>query len=235
MFHFCVEKIMRIIFFLLFDLHSTAYITLRCESTAYSQRFIWIQSDPKNLTSFRRSIILAILVEITSNSNRMYRNRQRFYIYCFIFVLEEDSTCFSLWESAKEMDQAWWRWSQFSDKMAATDLSPCYFFLWGYVKGLVYVPLLPACIDKLRQRISFALNVVTEDMLQLVWQVLNYRLDRCCVTGGAHIEHLWNQSQNKLMMFNFIGLDWVIFKIIAFKMMSIFCTLCISTVIVLVY
>ena len=35
-----------------------------------------------------------------------------------------------------------------------------------------------------------ALETVTQDMLQRVWQELDYRLDVCRVTGGAHIEHL---------------------------------------------
>jgi hypothetical protein len=28
-------------------------------------------------------------------------------------------------------------------------------------------------------------------MLARVWQELYYHVDVCCVTGGAHIEHLW--------------------------------------------
>ena len=36
------------------------------------------------------------------------------------------------------------------------DLSPCDFFLWGYVKGLVYVPPLPANVEELKQRITAA-------------------------------------------------------------------------------
>ena len=75
-------------------------------------------------------------------------------------------------------------------------------FYGRYVKGLVYVPSLPASIDKLKQRIISPLDNITGDMLQYVWQELNNQLDMCCVTGSVHIEHLWNRSQNKLMMFN---------------------------------
>ena len=39
-----------------------------------------IQGVPKNLTSFCRSIIVAVLVEITPNFHRIYRNSSRFYI-----------------------------------------------------------------------------------------------------------------------------------------------------------
>ena len=70
------------------------------------------------------------------------------------------------------------------------DLSMRNFFLWGYVKGLVFVPPLPANIEIMKQRITAALETVTKDMLQRVWHELEYRLDVSKITGGAHIEHL---------------------------------------------
>ena len=42
----------------------------------------------------------------------------------------------------------------------------------------------------MKQRITTALETVTKDMLQRVWHELEYRLDVCKVTGGAHIDHL---------------------------------------------
>ena len=41
------------------------------------------------------------------------------------------------------------------------DLSPCDFFLWGYVKGLVFVLPLPASIEKLKERITADLQFMT--------------------------------------------------------------------------
>ena len=70
------------------------------------------------------------------------------------------------------------------------DLSPCDFFLRGYVKRLVFVPPLPANIEEMKQRITAALETVTEDTLQRVWHEFESRLDVCRVTGGAHTEHL---------------------------------------------
>ena len=70
------------------------------------------------------------------------------------------------------------------------DLSPCDFFLWGYVKVLVFVPPLPANIEEMKLKITAALETVTEDTLQRVWHELEYRLDVVRVTGGVHIEHL---------------------------------------------
>ena len=58
------------------------------------------------------------------------------------------------------------------------------------MKGLVFVPPLPASIEEMKQKITAALETVTIDMLQRVWHELEYRLDVCTVTGGAHIEHL---------------------------------------------
>ena len=71
-----------------------------------------------------------------------------------------------------------------------SDLTPCNFFLWGYVKTLVYVPSLPENVNELKQRITFEQETVTQDMLHHVWEELDYRLDVCQVTGGTHIKHL---------------------------------------------
>jgi hypothetical protein len=72
------------------------------------------------------------------------------------------------------------------------DLTPCDFFLWGYVKDAVYVPPLPQDLPELRQRTSIATAIETRDvdMLSRVWQELDYRLDICRVTCGSHIESL---------------------------------------------
>ena len=70
------------------------------------------------------------------------------------------------------------------------DATPCDFFLWGYVKDQVYVPSLPASILELKVRIRTATETITADMLQTVWNELDYRADICRITKGAHIEHL---------------------------------------------
>ena len=50
----------------------------------------------------------------------------------------------------------------------APDLTPCDFFLWGFVKEAVYVPSLPKTLDDLKNRITTAVNSVTQDLLR-VW------------------------------------------------------------------
>jgi hypothetical protein len=68
--------------------------------------------------------------------------------------------------------------------------TPCYFFVWSYVKDQVYVPPLPASIPELKVRIRTAIEIITADMLEEVWNELDYRVDVCRITKGAHIEHL---------------------------------------------
>jgi hypothetical protein len=63
------------------------------------------------------------------------------------------------------------------------DLTPCDYFLRGYLKDKVFVPPLPA------SRITATVETITLDMLIKVWQGLDYLLDVCRVTKGAHIEH----------------------------------------------
>ena len=55
---------------------------------------------------------------------------------------------------------------------------------------MVYVPLLPTSIPDLKVRIKTANETIAADMLQTVWNELDYRVDVCRITKGAHIEHL---------------------------------------------
>ncbi len=63
--------------------------------------------------------------------------------------------------------------------------------LWGYVKDNAYKPPLPhQNVRELQDRIRAAVQTVDGNMLKRVWQELDYRIDICRVTKGAHIEHL---------------------------------------------
>jgi len=46
------------------------------------------------------------------------------------------------------------------------------------------------CIPELKVRISTAIETITTDMLQTVWNELDYRVDVCRITKVSHIEHL---------------------------------------------
>jgi len=54
----------------------------------------------------------------------------------------------------------------------------------------VYVPPLPASITELKVRIRTAIQAITADMLQTVWNEDDYRVDVCRITKGAQTEHL---------------------------------------------
>ena len=70
------------------------------------------------------------------------------------------------------------------------DLTPCDFFLWGFVKDSVYIPPLLMSLNELLDRITHALQTITADVLHRVWDEFDYRVDVCRVTQGAHIEGL---------------------------------------------
>ncbi|KAG8283698.1 hypothetical protein J6590_011067 [Homalodisca vitripennis] len=54
----------------------------------------------------------------------------------------------------------------------------------------VYVPALPTTMDELRNRITTAVESVTQDMLAAVWDEFEYRIDISRVSKVGHIEHL---------------------------------------------
>ena len=52
------------------------------------------------------------------------------------------------------------------------------------------MPPMPRDLPQLRQRIVEAVAAIDRQMLQRVSQELDYRIDICHITKGAHIEHL---------------------------------------------
>ena len=58
------------------------------------------------------------------------------------------------------------------------------------LKVFFYVPPLPTNIPELKVRIRTATETITADMLQTVWNELDFCVDVCRITKGAHIEHL---------------------------------------------
>jgi len=70
------------------------------------------------------------------------------------------------------------------------DATPRDFFPWDYVKDHIYVPPFPSSILEMKVRIRTAIETITADMLQTVWDEIDYRVDVCRITKGAHIEHL---------------------------------------------
>ena len=71
-----------------------------------------------------------------------------------------------------------------------SELTLCDFFLWGFVKGLVYLPPISRDADELKAQITKAVATIDNAMLGRIWQILDYWLDVCRVNNGVHIEHL---------------------------------------------
>ena len=57
-------------------------------------------------------------------------------------------------------------------------------------KDRVFLPPLARELADLKARIIAAVKNIDAPMLTRVWQELEYRIDVCRVTRGAHIEHL---------------------------------------------
>ena len=72
----------------------------------------------------------------------------------------------------------------FQRYVASPDLTPCDFFLWGYIKDRFIVPPLPGSLNELKQRITTAVASVDEDMLRSVWTELDYLIDICRVQNA---------------------------------------------------
>jgi hypothetical protein len=77
------------------------------------------------------------------------------------------------------MDQQSWT------NRLAPDLTPSDFFLWAYVKNIVYQVKINDR-QHLKTCIRDAVATVTPNMLQAMWNKVQYRLDICRVTKGAH-------------------------------------------------
>jgi len=62
------------------------------------------------------------------------------------------------------------------------------FFLWGYIKNIVYAEKIRN-IRHLQKRITSAIEIVTRDMIHITWQETEFGLDVSRATVGAHIEN----------------------------------------------
>jgi hypothetical protein len=68
-----------------------------------------------------------------------------------------------------------------------TRFDPFRFISMGYIKDLVYQTKVQD-VAELRRRITAACETVTPVMLQNTWREVEYRLDICRPTKGAHVE-----------------------------------------------
>ena len=71
------------------------------------------------------------------------------------------------------------------------DLTPCDFFLWGYIKDRVFSNL-PSTISELKTRIRAVISSITEETLQKVVENTEFRMRLLLRQNGAHFENLLN-------------------------------------------
>ena len=64
---------------------------------------------------------------------------------------------------------------------------PPWFFPVGYIKNIVYAEKIRN-IQHLQERITPAIETVTQDMIQKMWQEIEFSLDSSRDTNGSHIE-----------------------------------------------
>jgi hypothetical protein len=67
------------------------------------------------------------------------------------------------------------------------DLTPCDFFLWGYLKSRVYRTQ-PENLDELRTRIQHEFDVLPMDMVFRAVEQYRHRLQKCIEVFGGHVE-----------------------------------------------
>lgn len=68
------------------------------------------------------------------------------------------------------------------------DLTPMDFFLWGYVKNIVYQQV-PTTVDDMKHRITAACATITSETLTAVSRSVMERAQRCCHVNGDVFEH----------------------------------------------
>jgi hypothetical protein len=71
--------------------------------------------------------------------------------------------------------------------LRSADLTLMGIILWGYVKNCVYGEKIRN-LQHLWDRITTAIATVTPDIIKRTWQEIEYHLDVCRATNGAHIE-----------------------------------------------
>ena len=111
------------------------------------------------------------------------------------------------------------------------DLTPLDFF-WGFVKNAVYQGDRSTTLEELRGRITYVAALMTPQMLQNTWREVEYHLDMCWATYGAHIELHWPSSETRRVFISsyvkvYVNNPLFTFEIITFLDPSSVDTLCV--------
>ena len=69
------------------------------------------------------------------------------------------------------------------------DLSPCDFFLWGYLKEKVFRHR-PRTLEDLKERIREEINAIPLEMTRRVMENFRERLHQCIANNGHHLSDI---------------------------------------------
>ena len=133
--------------------------------------------------------------------------------------MEEDSMCFSQWESAREMDQAWCRWRQFLMKwLPVTGPVPVWFLFMRICERTDLCPphFFQLALLNLRRESLPHWKMLQETCYSVFGKNLTTKLT-CAMSQAMHILNT-NEIGPRINLC-FIELDLAVFKITAFKMM----------------
>ncbi|PSN56022.1 hypothetical protein C0J52_13709, partial [Blattella germanica] len=70
------------------------------------------------------------------------------------------------------------------------DLYPCDFFLWGYLKSVVFRNPPPHNTEELKERIRHEIAEIPADMLCRVMGNIQLRLEVCMQRNGSHLRDI---------------------------------------------
>ena len=71
------------------------------------------------------------------------------------------------------------------------DLTPCDFFLWGYIKEQVYRSGMPKTLAELKERIQKAFDEMPQEMVNRSLDAYRVRLQRCIDVEGKSVEQTY--------------------------------------------
>ena len=107
---------------------------------------------------------------------------------------------FNIWKKFKQ------RWmgrgsSNLSWPTRSPDLTPCDYFMWGFIKSKVYTRDILNITD-IKQKITEAFTNITKPMLSDVFSSYWYRLEKVLEFKGSHIEQ---ESSNEIKNANVLS------------------------------